>query len=390
MTSPSESASTLPAVLSQPSLLRLWDVLPEARVVGGAVRDYLAARPVADIDFATPRSPEGVAEALARAGIRVIPTGLAHGTVTAVVEGHAFEVTTLRRDVVTDGRHAVVAFTDDWQADAARRDFTFNAMSLDRAGVISDYFGGVADLGAGRVRFVGDARTRIAEDYLRVLRFYRFFGRFGREDPWPETGAALQDAGPNLWRLSPERVWGELRRILAIPDPRVAIGWMDRLGTLSRVVPGPLTGDRLDRLLALGAPVDPLLRMAALSNADAGAITASYRLSVMEKERLAAVRGGAPADDVDDVELRRWLIDVPRPYLIDRSWLHGRSARLRARIAALPDPVFPVQGRDLLARGMAPGREVGDRLATLRGHWRDGGGLASRDDLLALVPPEPA
>lgn len=153
--------------MNNPALDRLWDALPEARIVGGAVRDALAHRPVADIDLATPLPPEVVMKALHAAGIKVIPTGLAHGTVTAVVDGIGIEITTLRRDVETDGRHAVVAFTADWQQDAARRDFTINAMSMTRDGRVFDYFGGIADLAAGRVRFVGDPATRIAEDYLR-------------------------------------------------------------------------------------------------------------------------------------------------------------------------------------------------------------------------------
>ena len=193
--------------------------LPEARVVGGAVRDALAGRAVTDIDLATPRTPEQVTEALQAAAIRAVPTGIEHGTVTAVVDGRGFEVTTLRRDVETDGRHAVVAFTDDWRADAARRDFTINAMSMTRTGEVFDYFGGISDLHAGVVRFVGDPAIRIAEDYLRILRFFRFFARYGRGAADTAALAAIRGGVPGLARLSVERVWSELARILRRPIP---------------------------------------------------------------------------------------------------------------------------------------------------------------------------
>ena len=209
-----------PAFLAEPGLAAVMAALPEARVVGGAVRDTLAGRTVAEIDLATPRTPDQVTEALQAAGIRAVPTGLDHGTVTAVADGRSFEITTLRRDVETDGRHAVVTFTDDWQADAARRDFTINAMSLTRAGEVFDYFGGVADLRAGVVRFVGDPATRIAEDYLRILRYFRFFARYGRDVADPRALAAIRAGVPGLPRLSVERVWSELARILSARDPR--------------------------------------------------------------------------------------------------------------------------------------------------------------------------
>ncbi len=175
----------LPAFLADPSLRSVLAALPEARLVGGSVRDAVVGREVADIDLATPRRPEAVMQALRDAGLKAVPTGIEHGTVTAVAGGRGFEVTTLRRDVATDGRHAVVAFTDDWQQDAARRDFTINAMSMTPDGAVFDYFGGREDLHAGRVRFVGDAATRIAEDYLRVLRFFRFHARYGLGAPDP-------------------------------------------------------------------------------------------------------------------------------------------------------------------------------------------------------------
>ena len=240
--------------LTDPALGRVWDAVPDARVVGGAVRDALAGRPVADIDLATPQPPLAVIEALKRARVRSVPTGLAHGTVTAVVGGRGFEITTLRRDVETDGRHAVVAFTADWQLDASRRDFTINAMSMARDGTVFDYFGGAADLAAGRVRFVGDPATRIAEDYLRILRFFRFYARYGSVPPDPATLDALRDGIPGLSRLSIERVWSELRRILAAPDPAGAVALMQHLGIWTSVLPeAPLTSRLSGRAARSGA-----------------------------------------------------------------------------------------------------------------------------------------
>ena len=208
-------------------------------------------------------APERVIPALTDAGIKVVPTGLAHGTVTAVVNGRGFEVTTLRRDIETDGRHAVVAFTADWRQDASRRDFTINAMSMTRDGTVFDYFGGTADLAAGRIRFVGDPATRIAEDYLRILRFFRFYARYGRVPPDPDTLAALQAGIPGLARLSIERVWDELRRILAAPDPSEAVELMGHLGIWAAVLPEAAAVSRL-----AGLPADPVLRLAAMLTGD--------------------------------------------------------------------------------------------------------------------------
>src|SRR5690242_14307682 len=196
-----------PGFLRDPALATVLAALPEARVVGGAVRDTLAGRNVTEVDLATPRVPEAVTETLLAAGIRAVPTGIEHGTVTAIVDSRGFEVTTLRRDLETDGRHAVVAFTDDWHADAARRDFTINAMSMTRHGEVFDYFDGIADLQAGIVRFVGDPVTRIAEDYLRILRFFRFFARYASGLPDAAAIAAIRKGVPGLAGLSVERIW---------------------------------------------------------------------------------------------------------------------------------------------------------------------------------------
>ena len=370
-----------PRFLDDPALASVLAAVPDARVVGGAVRDALTGRPVADIDLATPGEPESVIAALGRAGIRAVPTGLDHGTVTAVVEGRGFEITTLRRDVETDGRHAVVAFTADWRADAARRDFTINAMSMAQNASVFDYFGGIADLKAGRVRFVGDPATRIAEDYLRILRFFRFAARYGDSPPDPTTRAALAEAAPHLGRLSPERIWSELVRILEAPQPARVVELMAELGVLERVIPEGFALAPVKRLLACSSPADPLLRLAALLAGDPEAFADRLRLSGAERERLAALkRPPVPAPSDDDAALRRMLAEEPAALLIDRTWLAGTDdpawAALRARIAAMPRPVFPLEGRDVLALGLPPGPRVGALLRDVRAWWLHGGCVA--------------
>ena len=363
-----------PPFLTEPALRAVLDALPEARVVGGAVRDALAGHPVADIDLATPRPPAQVMAALRAAGLKAVPTGIDHGTVTAVSGHRGFEVTTLRRDVRTDGRHAEVAFTDDWRADAARRDFTINAMSMAQDGTVFDYFDGQADLCAGRVRFVGDAATRIAEDYLRVLRFFRFWARYGAGPADAEATAAITAAVPGLARLSAERVWMELKRILAAPDPRAAVALMQRLGVLAAVMPEGAAPARLDALVARGAPADPLLRLAALLDGDAARLAARLKLSAAERDRLLALRA-APAlpPDADDTALRQALADAPRDVLLDRVWLAGGDPGLLARLSAMPRPEFTLRGRDLRGAGVPAGPEVGTLLRELRAWWLAGG-----------------
>ncbi len=373
-----------PDFLAEPELKAVLAALPEARVVGGAVRDTLLARRVGDIDLATARRPEAVAAALAGAGLRALPTGLAHGTVSALADGRTFEITTLRADVATDGRHAEVAFTTSWLADAARRDFTLNALSLTREGWVFDPFGGIADLTAGRVRFVGPPAQRLTEDRLRTLRFFRFSAVYARTEPDAATLAALEAAATDLGRLSAERVWSELKRLLAAPEPRPALALMRRLGVLAAILPeaGGLAG--MDRLAALGAPADPLLRLAALVRGEAGTLAERLKLSGAEAERFCELRRGkVPAADEDMAGLRRKLADEPAEILIARSLLAGiggaAGGRLRARLATLPRPVFPLGGRDALALGMAPGPAVGAALGAARAWWLAGGCAADAD-----------
>ena len=326
--------------------------------------------------------------ALEAAGLRAAPTGIDHGTVTAVSGGRGFEITTLRRDVKTDGRRAVVAFTENWREDAARRDFTINAMSMARDGAVYDYFGGIEDLAAGRVRFVWDPVTRIAEDYLRILRFFRFHARYGRGDPNAGALAAIRAGVPGLNTLSAERVWSELVRILSAPDPGEAVALMAALGVLDAILPEGADPARLARLIEAGAPADPLLRLGALLRGDPDALADRLRLSGPERARLIALRQSpVPEPSADDATLRRMLADTPPDILIGRTWLADDGgpdwAGLRARLAAMPVPVFPLEGRDVLALGIQPGPRVGALLRDVRAWWLKGGCVADREACLA-------
>ncbi len=374
-------------------LSRIWSLLPDARLVGGVVRDMLSGRPVSDLDLATPEQPVAVMDRLRGDRIKVIPTGLAHGTVTAVLDGQPFEITTLRRDVETDGRHALVAWTDDWREDAARRDFTINAMSIDRQARLHDYFDGATDLDAGRVRFVGDPATRIAEDALRILRYFRFQARYGRGSPDPASLDAIGAAVGLLQRLSAERVWAELRRLLAGPDPADPVRLMRRLGVLDAVLPQGGDPSRLSRLLALDAPPDPLLRLAALASGDAASLAARLKLSNADAERLGTLMHGVrPDPGLDEDALRRLLVDSTAASLSDRCWLAAAGSddpaawsSLRRRLHALDRPVFPLSGRDAVAAGIAPGPAVGAALREVEAWWRDGGCRADRAACLARL-----
>lgn len=387
---------TPPGWLRQGAPAAVLAALPGARAVGGAVRDALAGRDVHDVDVAAPLPPEAIAARLRAAGLKVFETGLQHGTVTAVLDHQPVEVTSLRRDLATDGRHATVAWTEDWREDAARRDFTINALSMDAEGALWDYFGGRADLAAGRVRFVGDPATRLAEDYLRVLRFFRFHARYGRGAPDPAALAAIRAAVPGLARLSAERVWMELKRLLEAPEPAGALALMREAGVLAAVLP---EAEELAPLQRLAAPPDPVLRLAALlpPGAPLDALARRLRFSGEEAKRLGGLCGAPPpAPALDGAALRRWLAELPAGVAAEAAWLaqarDGQDrAALRARIAATPRPVFPLQGRDALALGLPPGPAVGQALAAVRRWWLEGGCAASaaacREELRRAVRP---
>ena len=384
---------------------KLLDAFAEAgitvRFVGGVVRDALLARPIADIDLATPSRPEEVMAALEKAGIRAVPTGIAHGTITAVVSAPGgaprhYEITTLRRDVETDGRRARVAFDADWAEDAARRDFTINAIYLDPDGTLHDPVGGLSDLAAHRVRFVGDPATRIAEDLLRVLRYYRFTARYGDGYGDSPARAACRDAAPQLWKLSAERVAGELFRLLAVPDPVPALRMMQQDEVLAAILPEATRLDRLAQLVALEPPPpDPLRRLAALVALDAdgaAAMAERLRLSNAERERLVGLALPWPFDPTGDERAQRLALyrlgteryrDLALLTAAEGSMAEPRLAELLGFAAGQPPPCFPLKGRDVLALGIPPGVRVGELLAEVQSWWEAGDFAADRPACLA-------
>lgn len=355
-------------------LARLAAALGEgnARWVGGAVRDTLLGQPVKDVDAATPLRPPQVIERLDAAGIRTIPTGIDHGTLTAILPGGNVEVTTLRKDVSTDGRRATVAFADDWREDAARRDFTINALYADPlTREVFDYFGGLDDLAAGRVRFIGDPRERIREDHLRILRYFRFQARFGAElDPAAEEACA--ELAATLKGLSRERVGWELLNLLGLPDPSAAVARMFELGVLPVVLPesGPSEIAQLGALVAAeraaGLGGDGLRRLAALLPPvpeQAEAVAARLRLSKAQRERLAcaARRTGRDADDARALAYREGM-ECAR----DRILLTGGDP---ARLAGWTPPRLPLKGGEIVARGVTAGPEVARVLRAVEERW---------------------
>ena len=379
-----------PATVAVVEALRAEGGPQAARFVGGCVRDTLLGLPAAlaaptsafalDIDVATPLPPSRVVAALERAGLKAVPTGIEHGTVTAVSEGRPFEITTLRRDVQTDGRHAVVAFTDDWAEDAARRDFRLNALYAEPDGRLHDPTGkGVADALAGRVVFVGDPATRLAEDYLRILRFFRFQAWYGRGAPDAEGLAACAASADGIAALSAERVAKELLKLLAAPDPLPAVGSMAQSGVLARL---PIGADvaRLTRLRALeralGLPPDGALRLAALSAGDPLALAKRLRLSNLVRDRLAAAAG--PLEEgaaMSPQTARRSLYRLGPAAFRDRLLLGSRvedAAEVKG-LLALADtwraPLFPLDGAAIKAAGVAEGPEVGHVRREVEAWW---------------------
>ena len=359
------------------------------RFVGGCVRDGLLGLPDSggELDLATPEPPEQVMRLLEAAGLPVIPTGLAHGTVTTRAGGRQFEITTLRRDVACDGRHAEVAFTDDFRVDAARRDFTINAMSCDGEGRLYDYFDGQADLAAGRVRFVGAAAERIVEDYLRILRFFRFFARYGRPPADAEALRACRAAAPELQRLSGERIQAEMRTLLKAVDPLPALRLMVETGVLGQVIPGPVAEGRLARLVELAPESDPLVRLAALLRpppaepAAAEEVAERWRLANRDGARLLALTAAPlPRLRAPPRERRRDLHRLGRERYAELVRIAAAEAT-RAPRAALADALaasgdwrprrLPVDGDDVMALGVPTGPQVGAILAALEAWWVD-------------------
>ncbi|MEX0808384.1 MAG: CCA tRNA nucleotidyltransferase [Dongiaceae bacterium] len=382
------------------------------RFVGGCVRDALLGRPVSDIDIASPVAPERAIELLEAAGIAVHPTGIKHGTVTAVAEHRPFEITTLRRDVETFGRHARVEFTDDWREDAARRDFTMNAIFCEANGRLHDYFGGIEDARTGHVRFVGDPTERIREDVLRLLRLFRFQAHYGRVPPDPEALDAAARMADQLPTLSGERVRNEMLRLLAAPDPVPVLDLMRERGVLRHCLDEARSFDRLAALIALEdrlperltGGVNPIRRLAALleSESDARAVAERLRLANRDRDRLLAMCAASLPDaplSMSMVHARIHAVGVD--LFRDRMLLAWAARNAAVNAPALGDadawqamlvtaaewtaPTFPIKGADVLSLGVAPGPRIGELVGAVERWWIEGDFRADRAACLAKL-----
>lgn len=385
----------------------------EGRVVGGAVRNALMGAPISDVDFATTNTPQVVMERAAAAGIKAVPTGIDHGTVTLVIDGRGFEVTTLRKDMETDGRRAKVSFGTDWQTDAERRDFTINALYVTVDGTVIDLVNGLPDIETKTLRFIGDAHQRIAEDYLRVLRFFRFFAYYGSGRPDAEGLRASARAKDKLDTLSAERVWSEFRKLLSAPDPSRALLWMRTSGVLAAVLSETEKWgiDAIHGLIATEAALnwqpDALLRLAAIIPPDSDRVellAKRLRLSRAEGEVLLGfAKAPAVSPEMAGVALDRLLYRHGKTGIVMRLKLALAAARVKAiddnaemmkaakldallkRANAFQKPQLPVSGADLLALGIQPGPKVGELLAKVEAEWVDRNFIDDRAALTARL-----
>lgn len=360
----------------------------EARAVGGAVRNALLGEPVHEVDVATTADPKTVISRVNKAGFKAVPTGIEHGTVTVVVGHHPFEVTTLREDVETFGRHATVRFGRDWKKDAERRDFTMNAFSAGADGSVYDYVGGIADLKARKVRFIGDPATRIAEDYLRILRFFRFHARYGHGFLDAAGLHACIAGRAGLDQLSRERVRMELMKLLVAPHATPVLATMSEAGILVRVLGGvPLLAsfENMAKVeAAIGAPADPVQRLGALGvwlPEDAERLFERLRLSNVEHERLTSMGDAwwriAPSGEKT---ARAQLYRIGPQGFIDRvllawarTWEGGAADRTWKSFAELPQrwtaPVFPLKSADFIERGIQKGPALGIAMRAAEAVW---------------------
>ena len=377
----------------------------EARVAGGAVRNALLGEPVKDVDIATTALPSEVMLRCESAGIRTVPTGIDHGTVTAILGSEPFEITTLRADSDHDGRHATVSFGRDWKVDAQRRDFTINGLYAEGNGTVIDLVGGLQDIETRTIRFIGDAGQRIEEDYLRILRFFRLFAWYGHGRPDADGIRACTRLKDGLARLSAERVWAELKKTLSAPDPSRALLWARQTGVLTTILPeGEKWGiDAIHGLIraerAHDWPSDPLLRLEALVppyDARMEVLASRLRLSKSEAARLVDwAKSPEPKPDRSDKLLSLDLYRGDRQAIIDRLRLALSSAMEREDAKASAGyirqlhfaqtwtkPVFPLSGSDMLAEGLESGPEVGKRLKALEEKWLASGFALTRLQLL--------
>lgn len=412
------------ALLRQPGLAAVFDAIgqdgDDIWLVGGCVRNAVLREPLGDLDLATQATPDSVMARAKKTGLKAIPTGIDHGTVTLISDGVPFEVTSLRKDVETDGRRAVVAFTRDLAEDAARRDFTMNALYVDRSGDLHDPLAGLADLEARRVRFIGEACERITEDYLRTLRYFRFYGWYGHGAPDRDAVRAIVSTKAGLATLSAERVWSELKKLLAAPNITRSLLWMRQTGVYQIVLPESGDMDGFARFMrveqACDLAVDPMLRLLALlplftSEMEAEdrlvALGGRLKLSGAERARLIAARAayaGLSLDVLDDDKaLRAACYTLGKQALCDGLVLkltHSLDVDPEADLPAAKTealgkaldvlthwtpPKLPVSGKDMVARGIPAGPQVGEALKIMEGAWVASDFAMDRDALLAVM-----
>jgi tRNA nucleotidyltransferase (CCA-adding enzyme) len=373
--------------LLTPELRKLESVFNQygydLRIVGGAVRDLVQGKEPKDIDLATDATPEEMIGVLDTAGIKYIATGLQHGTITAVLNGEDFEITTLRVDTEHTGRHAQVAWTRSWEKDAERRDLTFNAMSLDLEGNLYDYYGGLQDLKQGEVRFVGDAEERIREDYLRILRYFRFHSRY-KDTTYPEgTEDAIAQTAEGLKQISGERIWMEVKQILIAPSGADALAKMDQLGVASVIgLPVHNTGE-VRRLQPYKSSILSLAAMLS-DEREARDLVERWRMSGDERDRLLFyVR--YKDQRLDEQTAKNMVVDGANQSWVSRLLILQGQVGLANKIKRWDVPTFPIGGRDLQEKGVAPGPEMGKLLKRLKSEWKESGYTLTRDQLLDRV-----
>ncbi len=401
--------------LNLAGLQKLFEILErggeETRVNGGAVRNSILGETIGDVDLSTTLTPDKVLQRLEEAGVKAIATGLSHGTITAVIDNHAYEITTLRSDIETDGRRAVVEFGRSWVEDAGRRDLTMNALYCDRYGNVFDPLDGYQDLVSRNVRFIGEASQRIEEDYLRILRFFRFFARYGEGRPDGEGLKACARLKEGISSLSAERVWMELKKILSVRDPARALLWMRTTGVLTQTLPESekwgidFVSDLISAEQNLGWDVDIMARLQIMlppNPEKMEELAGRLKFSRVEKKRLLEwVKAELPNSAISKIDLEKIIYRDGKKAIHDR--LRNEIVRQRHIARETDDalvkaekfinllgwtsnwqrPVFPLKGRDLRKAGVDSGPKMGEELKRLEEEWVDSGFLMSRAELLA-------
>ncbi len=391
--------NSFPAWMVYPETLELMKALSISgvdapRFVGGCVRDSLVNRSVCDIDIATPLKPEQMIDCLVKANIKYVPTGIEHGTITAIINKMPFEITTLRKDIETDGRHAKVSFTDNWEEDAARRDFTMNALFCDIDGNIYDYFDGVSDLHNGIVKFIGSAEDRIKEDILRILRFFRFFAHYGREPVDDTALKACSIFANKIPNLSKERITNEFLRLLESKQAPLSCKYMLEAGVMTEIITGDVSVDKLESLIALEqicyTSHDNIRSLVALSCGD----IPLFRLSKAQKtHRNILINSKDILPDTSEIDLRRMVHDLGRDITLDMILLSGANnieykndyKNLYQMATACRIPKFQLIGGDVLALGIGQGKQVGEILKTVEKWWADDNFTAGRTECLMCL-----